>query len=102
MKIFIKYSVHKLWKRVIQEQLEKLSVGFSFGDFGELETKDTLTPEQINFLQASLASYGMEIFTDQQNLLVHRIKDVIRELIYSEGDPPSVNLSAHLSSKLNY
>ena len=102
MKIYIKYSVHKLWKRVIQDQLEKLSMSFSFADFGGLETKEALTIEQISALQTSLEPYGMEIYTDEQNLLVNRIKDVIRELIYSEGDLPSVNLSTHLSSKLNY
>lgn len=86
----------------MQDQLEKLSMDFSFSEFGGLETKETLTAEQINTLQVSLAPYGIEIYTDQQNLLVHRIKDVIRELVYSEGDLPSVNLSSYLSSKLNY
>ncbi len=102
MKIFVKYSVHKLWKQVVQDHLEKFSHDFSFGELGELNIKDQLSAEEIVTLQSALAPYGIEMISDEQNLLVHKIKDVIKEMVYSENDLPSVNLSSYLSERLHY
>lgn len=102
MKVFVTYSVHKLWKQVVREQLEKHSIDFTFGDLGELEIQTKLSAELTKTLAAELAHYGIEFFPEDQNLLVLRIKEAIRDFVYSEGDLPPINISTLLSQKLHY
>ncbi len=102
MKVFVTYSIHTLWKQVLREQLAKHSIDFTFGELGEVDIKTPLTAEITKELASALAIYGIEFVSEDQNLLVRRIKDVIRDYVYTEGDLPPVNVSKLLSEKLNY
>jgi AraC-like DNA-binding protein len=102
MKAYYRYSLNTAVKMIVKDHLERLGVKFELGPQNEVELPEPLTPEQRASLEESLGYYDIEFLTEQQNMLVDRIKEAIRELVYSDANLESVNLSDYLSKKLNY
>ena len=53
------------------------------------------------FKEALLKS-GLELMDDKKSVLIEKIKNIIVELVHYSDEPLRVNLSVHLSQKLNY
>ena len=102
MKFFIKYSMNTACKVIVKDHLEEMSLNFKLKELNEIDIEEPLTSNQIELLNESLKRYGIELISDQQNMLVHRIKDVIREVVYSDKALSTVNISKYLSDKLHY
>ncbi len=102
MKLYIKYDIHIVCKKVLEEQLDKLEVPYSIVSFGEAEIEGSLTPSKTKLLQSNLKKYGIEIVETQKSILVQRIKDAIVEMVYMEEKLPVSKISAYLAGKLNH
>lgn len=101
MKIDVKYDMHTSCKIILQEQLDKLQIPYILTGLGEIEIKETISPEKHNELETNLAKYAIEIIDDPKNVLTQKIKDAIVEIVYLDEALPIVNISAHLAKKLN-
>ncbi|MBK7172692.1 MAG: helix-turn-helix transcriptional regulator [Bacteroidales bacterium] len=99
MKLYLKFDSSLAFKKIIQEQLEKLQINFSQTGMNELEVGDSVSGETIREISASLSEYGIEIIETQKSVLVQRIKDTIFEMVNRDEKLPTSN-SNYLSEKL--
>lgn len=102
MKIYIKYDIHAACKRILQEQLDKLELTYNLIGFGEVDIKETLSDEALKTLNAGLNDYGIQIVESSKSILVQKIKDTIKEMVYLEDKLPTSKTSAYLADKLHY
>lgn len=68
---------------------------------GTVQTKQELTPAQLNFIDQELTKAGFEVISDQTAQLVEQIKTVTIEFVYKSEDMGKVNFSSYLTSRLN-
>lgn len=102
MKFYIKYDINQACKKILQEQLDKLEINYAIVGFGEVELKQTVSPEKLKQLNIDLGNYGMEIVESQKSILVQKIKDSIIEMVYIEEKLPNENISIYLAEKLQH
>ncbi|MEI7492100.1 MAG: AraC family transcriptional regulator [Bacteroidota bacterium] len=102
MKLYIKNMVCIRCKMVVKAELKKLGVHYVAVDLGEADIKDDISDEQLAQLDIALRKSGLELMDDKKSLLVERIKMVIIELVHYTEDQIKINLSDHLSEKLNH
>jgi AraC-like DNA-binding protein len=89
-------------KMVVKTELEKLGLHFNTVELGEAEVMEEMTPEQLDKLGIALKKTGLELMDDKKSILVERIKAIIIELVHYTDEQIKINLSDHLSEKLNY
>jgi AraC-like DNA-binding protein len=99
MKLYLKFDNNIAFKKIIQEQLDKLQMEYTYLGFAEIEIFDAISSEQMRELDTCLNIYGIQIIETQKSVLVQRIKDAIIEMVYSEEKLPVSN-SAYLADKL--
>jgi YesN/AraC family two-component response regulator len=99
MKLYLKFDSNIAFKKILQEQLDKLQMEYTYLGFAEIEIDDSVTSGGIRELNASLNDYGIEIVETQKSILVQKIKDAIVEMVYMTDKPVTSN-SVYLSEKL--
>jgi AraC-like DNA-binding protein len=99
MKIYLKFDANTAFRQIIQEQLSKLQIQYTYLGFAEIEIGDNVSSEGMNELNTNLNNYGIEIVETQKSILVQKIKDTIIEMVNMEQRLPTSN-SAYLSEKL--
>jgi AraC-like DNA-binding protein len=99
MKLYLKFDTNIALKKLVQEQMNKLQMGYDYLGFAEIELEDSVSSEQIRELDARLNIYGIQIVENQKSVLVQKIKDTIIEMVNKEEKLPTSN-SAYLSDKL--
>lgn len=102
MKLYLKYDINVVCKKVLQEQLEKMEVPYTIVGFGEAEIEESLSSTQTKLLKSNLKNYGIEIVETQKSILIQKIKDAIIEMVYMEEKLPVSKISAYLAKKLNH
>lgn len=102
MKIYLKYDMPVVCKKVLEEQLNKLEITYTLTGFGEVEINETETSEKYSQLKSSLSQYGIDIVESQKSILVQKIKDTITEMIYLDDKIQNSKFSVYLSERLNY
>jgi AraC-like DNA-binding protein len=86
---------------VVKAELDKLDLHYIVVELGEAEIMEELSESQFKSLDLSLRESGLELMDDRQTILVEQIKTAIIELIHHNDAQIKVNLSDHLSEKLN-
>ncbi|MBK7028634.1 MAG: helix-turn-helix transcriptional regulator [Bacteroidales bacterium] len=99
MKLYLKFDSSLAFKKIIQEQLEKLNMNFTQTGMNELEVGDSLSGDALRQISSVLNEYGIEIIETQKSVLVQRIKDTIFEMVNREEKLPTSN-SNYLAEKL--
>jgi AraC-like DNA-binding protein len=102
MKLYIKYMVSIRCKMIVKSELDKLDLLYGAIDLGEVEVHGTITPEQREHLQNSLAKSGLELMDDKKAILIEKIKNVIIEMVHYEDELPKARNSDYLSEKLHH
>ena len=102
LKLFIKNMVSIRCKMVVKSELEKLGLNPTSVELGEVEIKDKISKEQLDQLGIALKLTGLELMDDNKKILVEKIKTIIIELIHYSDEQIKINLSDHLSEKLNH
>ena len=87
---------------VVKAELEKLGVQYVDVKIGEADTVMELSREKLDQLDIALKKSGLELMDDKKSILVEKIKNAIIELVHYTDDQIKVNLSDHLSEKLNH
>lgn len=89
-------------KMVVKAELEKLGLHYIVVELGEAEIMEDISKTQLNNLDLTLRKAGLELMDDNKTILVEKIKTTIIELIHYNDKQLKVNLSDHLSTKLNH
>jgi len=89
-------------KMVVKAELEKLGLHYILVDLGEVEIMEDISKTQVKQLDAALLNAGLELTDDKKTILVEKIKAIIIELIHYNDEQLKINLSDHLSEKLNH
>ena len=87
---------------VVKSELEKLGLHYTTVELGEAETIENISTEQLDRLNINLKKAGLELMDDKKSILVEKIKMIIVELVHYTDEQIKINLSDHLSQKLNY
>jgi YesN/AraC family two-component response regulator len=69
---------------------------------GEITSDENLSEANLDQIRSALLSSGFELLKEKKDILVHQIRMLILQIIYSSDEPLSENLSVYLSNKLNY
>jgi len=102
LKIYIKNMVCIRCKMVVKSELEKLGIQYTLVELGEAQINGPISPEQHNNLNVALKKSGLELMDDKKSILIEKIKNIIVELVHYSDGPLKMNLSEHLTEKLNY
>lgn len=102
MKLYLKFNVNSLCKKVLEAKLGALNLKYKIIGFGEVELLEKTTPKQLADLNSSLNDYGIEIIENQKAVLVQKIKDTIRDLVLNEDTNVTVKSSVYLAEKLEH
>ena len=87
---------------VVKAELDKLGLHYSMVELGEAKIMEEIQEAQFKLLDSSLKKSGLELMNDRQTILVEMIKTTIIDLIHSDQTDLRINLSDHLSEKLNH
>lgn len=102
MKLFLKFDFNTVSKKILEAKFNELNLDHKILGFGEVELLKKLTPAQHLMLNDSLNDYGIEIIESQKSILVQKIKDVIRDLVFNEDTIVNVKSSVYLSKQLGH
>lgn len=102
MKCYYRYSMTIACQKIVRDQLERAGIEFEMGHQNDVDLKQPLSDSEFKQINTALQPYGIELLGEQQNALVDRIKEAIKELVYSDTNLDNVMLSDYLSKKLNY
>ncbi|WP_373494589.1 helix-turn-helix domain-containing protein [Aquiflexum sp.] len=100
MKLILNYNPHALAKKVIEKEIEKFGLEFSYTNCGQIEFLNKINKEVYENLKLNLLEYGIYVQENQQEQLIQRIKDVIDDFIFSEENY-NYTTSHYISDKLN-
>lgn len=100
MILYLKFDINTLCQKILQEQLTALNIKFNMINFDEVELKESVNSEKLKLLNKALENYSIEIVESQKNILVQKIKDTIRQMVFMEEKVP-LKTSSYLSEKLN-
>ncbi len=101
MQLIFKYNIHYIFKKIIQEKMDKMNINYEYIGVSEVKLTEYLSEEKFSQLKNELSYYGITLIEDKKKLLVQKIKNAIIEMInLGEGDLVN-KTSIHLSEKLN-
>ena len=87
---------------VVKAELKKLGLQYIDVKLGEANIIEDIDPEILSQLDIALKKSGLEIMDNKKSILVEKIKNAIVELVHYSEEQIKVNLSDHLSEKLQY
>ncbi len=102
MKLYLKYDINIIFRKIVEEQLDKLEVDYKINGLGEVEFNESLSGNTIKQLTSLLSIYGIDIINDHKSEIVQRIKDAITEMIADSSIEKQFKTSAYLSDRLGY
>ncbi|MFD1062009.1 helix-turn-helix domain-containing protein [Winogradskyella litorisediminis] len=100
MKVFMRFNFTTVCEAVLKEKLDALSVPYEIINFGEVDFKEPLTIQKKEEFLSSLAPYEIEIVEDEKCILVQKIKDVIKEMVYDTDEAINVKTSVYIADKV--
>jgi YesN/AraC family two-component response regulator len=86
----------------VRDELLRLGLRGVKLEFSQLDTGKDLTQAQYHELRLALSRAGIEFAEDKKDILVQAIKSIVMEVIYHSDEPLPLNLSVHLSARLNH
>lgn len=101
MKIYVKFDINTLCNKVLTNELVNHEVKFNILSLGEVEFPEGIPKEKLKNISAGLSKYGAQILENQKTVLVQKIKDTIRDMVFAEGGI-NVKASVYLAEKLNH
>lgn len=102
MNVYFKFDFNTVCSTVLKNMLDKNEVKYRLVGFGEIELLDTLPQSKVEALTDNLKVYGIEIVQNQKSIIVQRIKDAIKDMVFNENTNLSVKSSVYLSEKLGH
>ena len=102
MKFNIKFMKTASCRQVVRNILSRLGFRPVTINRSEVEVKGTLTREQISSFRSQLIKMDLDLITDDKEILVENIKDIIIEMLLHPSDMQQVKNSAYISKRAHY
>lgn len=102
MVYYLKYDIHSICKRIVQEQLSNSGIKYSLLNTNELAFDQVVTEDFLTTLNDDLSKLGIEIVSSKKSMLVQKIKEAIMELVSLEDKLVLSKTSHHLAKTLNH
>lgn len=102
MKIYVKNMACESCKIFVKEVLDELHITPVKVGLGEIETKNDVTDEDKEKLNAKIKRAGLELLEKKNGVLIEKIRAVIVDYVYKSDEQPHTKFSLLLSEKLNY
>lgn len=87
---------------LVESELLKLGLRPVGIEMGEAEILQNVTTDQHIKLRIALRQSGLVLLEGKQEILVHRIKRAIQDVVYNHDEPIVENLSVFLAASLEY
>jgi AraC-like DNA-binding protein len=100
MKLVLGYHTHTLVKKVIEKEIEKFGIEYTFNSSGQIEFPQEINSEIYDELRLNLSEYGIYVHENPKEQLIQRVKEVVDELIYQE-DNYNYKTSKYISDKMD-
>ena len=101
MKLYIKYMVSVRCKTMVQAKLDELGLHYGMVDLGEMEFKQSISPQQHIQLQRELQHLGVELLDQHQGKVIEQLKAVIMNLVLHADTLPKIKNSVYISQQMN-
>lgn len=88
-------------KLMVKKELNRLGLYYKTIELGEVELQENISKDKWNLIDIALRETGLELIDDKSNVLVDRIKSVVKQLINIPENMPKPNFSEYISSKVN-
>jgi len=102
MKLFIKNMIGIRCKMIVTSTLEKLGIDFTSIDIGEVNTGNTISPDNLDIVREKLLSVGFVLLDNKKSVLIEKIKSIVVEMIHYSDELPMIKFSAYISTKLEH
>ncbi|GAA3522990.1 hypothetical protein GCM10022393_42150 [Aquimarina addita] len=102
MKLYLKYDINIIFRKTLENQLDKIGIAYKINGLGEVEFTQPLNPQEVKELTVLLSTYGIKIINDHKTEIVQRIKDTVTEMVNNTTIEKSFKTSVYLSEKLEY
>jgi len=89
-------------KMFVSAELTHLGLHYTKIDLGQADIVEDISIAQHEQIRTDLSLSGLELIEDTKSVLIEKIKKVIIELIHHSDEPLPINLSVHLSRKLQH
>lgn len=86
----------------VEQLFESEGVKINDIHLGMVDTKEQLTPEQLNIITTKLLDIGFERIDDKKSQIIDKIKTTVIKLVHHTEGKIKTNLSDYLAEKLNY
>ena len=100
MKLYIKYMVSVRCRLDVQDKLDKLGLHYGRVDLGEVEFKESITPQQHTQLQQELQHLGVELLDQHKGKVIEQIKTAIEKLVHQADTLPKIKNSEYISQQV--
>ena len=101
MKINIKYMLSVRCIEIVRQILVKHDIPFIKLEIGSVETVEDVSPTQLEAFKQSLLEFELDIVSDNLEVLVEKIKNVILEMIFMMMKA-LFNIISQIIWKVNY
>lgn len=102
MKIFVKFDLHSVCTKVLENTLNSSGIKHTMLGFGEVDLVDSPSKETMEEFAEKLSEYHIEIVQDQKSILVQKIKDTIIDMVFNDDNNLHVKSSVYLSEALDH
>lgn len=101
MKIHIKYMLSVRCVEIVRQILVKQDIPFVSVEIGSVETPEDISPSLLESFKKSLQEFELDIVSDNQEVLIEKIKNVIIDMIFKDDEAAlNTNFSDYLEGKL--
>lgn len=89
-------------RAIVMEELNKLGLHYNSVELGVVELRDNISSFKIQLIDSALKKSGLELLSNNKNLLVEKIKEAVNHLVYYSDDITRPNFSDYISKRVNY
>lgn len=83
MKFALDFHSHTVVKKLIESELDKIDVRYSFHNSSYLEIIGNISSTKFNQIKSNFEKYGIQIKETPNDEFIQKVKDIITELIHN-------------------
>jgi AraC-like DNA-binding protein len=102
MKVYIKNMIINESKLLVEDIVKYLKINHTGIEFEFININEDVKKSDIELFEIELKKYGLEIITDNDEIMSERVKNIIYELYNSKSKPPRIAISKYLERLVNY
>jgi AraC-like DNA-binding protein len=89
-------------KKIVADELNKSGISYKSVELGEVELTEEVSDEKLELLDIALKQYKLALMSNNKNLITRKIKEAVKQMVYSTDEFNRQNFSEYISKKVNY